>query len=327
ALLFPFVSGIASYQETTVLHNQGTQHLTFGSAVGSVVELAPVLGLLLLPLAVGLLRRTDAERRPAGQWEMIPVALAMAGLAAALMFAAFFGTSIWPGNVWDFNGLGPLTIGGAKPAFFPLWAFVLLEALVVIVAVVLLGWRRRLWTPRVLGRSGTFLVLLALAHLPPMALASPLDRYYIPVAAVLAPFVAAHVSRAEAPGRGASAARIWVIAILVAGLGLFVVGLQDYLAWQAARAQAQDRAYAIAGAAGVDAGYDANGSGLAIPRYEQTGQLVDPVHLAGLHPPLALHFAPPDDPRPGVAYSSAAPGKIVIVCIEAQDSCPLTARR
>ncbi|GEM_PF-3300773 len=326
ALVFPFVSAISSDQMTTILHNQGKQHLTLGAAVGSVVELGPMLGLLLLPLVLGLRRRTEAERRAAGRWELIPLALAMAGLAAAVMFAAYFGNSIWPGNVWGFSGLGMLTIGGDKPAIFTLWAFVLLEVFCVIVFVVLLGWRSRLWTPRLLGWSGTFLVLLALAHLPPMALASPLDRYYIPVAAALAPFVAAQVSRAEAPGHGATAARVWAIATLAAGLGFFVVGQQDYLAWQGARAQAQARAYAIAGAAGVDAGYEANGSDVAIPRYGQTGELVDPVHL-GLHPPLGLRFAPPGDPRPGAGYSSLAPGKIVIVCLGAQDSCPLTARR
>jgi len=232
ALVFPFVSAISSDQMTTILHNQGKQHLTLGAAVGSVVELGPMLGLLLLPLVLGLRRRTEAERRAAGRWELIPLALAMAGLAAAVMFAAYFGNSIWPGNVWGFSGLGMLTIGGDKPAIFTLWAFVLLEVFCVIVFVVLLGWRSRLWTPRLLGWSGTFLVLLALAHLPPMALASPLDRYYIPVAAALAPFVAAQVSRAEAPGHGATAARVWAIATLAAGLGFFVVGQQDYLAWR-----------------------------------------------------------------------------------------------
>jgi hypothetical protein len=315
ALLFPFVSGIASDTETQVLHNQGTQHLSLGSAVGSALELAPMLGLLLLPLAVGLLRRPNTERLPAGRWELIPLILAIAGLVAAAMFAAFFGFSIWPGDVWDFYGRGPLTLGGAKPAIFGLWAFLLLEALVVIVFLVLLGWRRRLWAPRALGSSGTFLVLLALAHLVPMALTAPVDRYYIPVAAVLAPFLAAQVSRVEAPGWGMAAARVWPIATLAAGLGLFVAEQQDYLAWQTARAQAQARAYAMVGPAGVDAGYEANGPGLAIPRYEQTGELVDPVHLTGLDPSLALRFASLGDPRPGVDYSSLASGKIVIVCV------------
>ncbi len=324
ALAFPFLSGMSSHQMTTVFHNQGTQHLTLSSAVGSVIELGPMLGLLLLPLALALPRRTEAERRPAGRWEPIPLALAIAGLAAPVIFTAYFG-SIWLGDVWGFKGLGPLTIGGEKPAIFTLWAFVLLEVFVVIVFVVLLGWRSRLWTPRVLGSGGTFLALLALAHLPPMALATPLDRYYIPVAAVLAPYVAAQVSRAEAPGHGAIAARVWAITSLAAGLGFFVVGQQDYLAWQAARAQAQARAYAIAGAAGVDAGYEANGSNVAIPRYEQIGELVDALHLAGLDPPLALRFAPPGDPRPGVGYSSLAPGKIVIVCLKPPPACPLPA--
>jgi hypothetical protein len=148
-----------------------------------------------------------------------------------------------------------------------------------------------------------------------MAFTRPLDRYYIPVAAVLAPFVAAQVSRAETPSRGVGVARVWVIASLAAGLGLFVAGQQDYLAWQSARAQAQARAYAIAGPAGVDAGYDANGPGVVIPRYEQTGELVDPAHLAGLNPSLALRFASPGDLRPGFGYASLASGKIVIACV------------
>jgi hypothetical protein len=326
AVAFPFLSGISSHQMTTVFHNQGTQHLTIASAVGSVIELGPMLGLLLLPLAPGLLRRTEAEKHPAARWESIPLALAIAGLAAPVIFTANFG-SIWLGDIWGLHGLGAQTIGGEKPAIFATWVFVLLEGLAVVVFVMLLAWRSRLWTPRVMGSSGAFLALLALAHLPPMALATPLDRYYIPVAAVLAPYIAAQVSRAEAPGRRAIVARVWVIAGLALGLGFFAAGQQDYLAWQVARAEAQSRAYAIAGPAAVDAGYEANGSGLAIPRYEQSGELIDPQHLPGLNPLLALRFAAPGDPRPGAGYSSLAPGKIVIVCLQPPSVCPLAAGR
>jgi carbamoylphosphate synthase small subunit len=65
----------------------------------------------------------------------------------------------------------------------------------------------------------------------------------------------------------------------------------------------------------VDAGYEANAIYLVIPAVARTGQVpagVDPSDLHLLHPSLVLTFAGPGDPRPGAAYQSLAPGRIVI---------------
>jgi len=134
------------------------------------------------------------------------------------------------------------------------------------------------------------------------------DRYYFPVIAPLIPLVAALAARANHQG----AARAWATAAIAAGLTLYVVGEQDYVAWQVARDRAAQLAYQLASPDQVQAGFEANAAYVELPSYERTGRADFFAILGPTHPQVTLLFARAGDPRPGVSYSSLAPGRIVL---------------
>jgi hypothetical protein len=282
-----------------------------GHVAGVLAVLPPMLGLVLLPLAPALLRRPEPERRRAGRVEMVPVALAVVGLAAGLVFTFWFGTDVFPGGDFGPVALGPVFLGGAKPPLLPPWLFYALEAAVTAAYLVLLVRRRRLWNPRLLGPAPTALLVLALTQLVFIPVTVPTDRYYLAVAAPLAPLLAAGISgRRPRPAMAAAA-----LALVAAGVAMYLAGEADHQAWRAAQHDAALRAYAQAAPASVDAGYEENAEGVAIPAYEATGELPpgwDPITVRPPSPALDLVFAPTGDPRPGVGYGGPAPGRIVI---------------
>jgi hypothetical protein len=91
---------------------------------------------------------------------------------------------------------------------------------------------------------------------------------------------------------------------------LYTVGEQDFVAWEQARDGAAQMAYAQASVDDVGAGFEETAVRIWIPAMDAPG--------AGLpravrdHPRWVLVTAAPDDPRPGVAYNSISPGKVVI---------------
>jgi hypothetical protein len=97
---------------------------------------------------------------------------------------------------------------------------------------------------------------------------------------------------------------------------------QDYQAWQAARYQAALVAYQLAPPDKVQAGYAANAVYVEVPVYERTGHVTGALRAPGQrdvtiegphHPRVELQYSGRNDPRPGVSYSSAALGRIVII--------------
>ena len=134
------------------------------------------------------------------------------------------------------------------------------------------------------------------------------DRYFFAVAGPLIPVVAALAARANYQ----RAARTWAAAAIAAGLLLYVVGEQDYLAWQAARDRAARLAYQTTPPNQVQAGFEANAVYVELPAYERTGHADLFAILGPVRPRITLLFAPPNDPRPGVSYWSLAPGRIVL---------------
>jgi hypothetical protein len=144
------------------------------------------------------------------------------------------------------------------------------------------------------GRRGTLLVALAASQLVPLFLLYPglHDRYYLPVVAPLVPLLATLAARTRHP----CLAGTWALVVLVCGLGLYVLGQQDYEAWQVAADRAARLAYQTAAPPEVQAGYEANGVYVEIPVYEQTSHLVRPELLA------RLWYASSNDPRPGFDY-------------------------
>jgi len=62
----------------------------------------------------------------------------------------------------------------------------------------------------------------------------------------------------------------------------------------------------------VMAGFEANGVYVSLPDYERTGHYDRFAVTGPAHPAITLMFAPASDPRPGVAYWSIAPGRIIL---------------
>jgi hypothetical protein len=308
ALGAPFALHLASNTMTNVSTGRGTLHIAVAPLVGGAVELAPLLGLVFLPLAPALVLSPRAPGRHRS--ELVAVGVGVAGLTAAAVFAFHFGTMIFPGNVFGNWGLGPLHLPGDKPPLIPLPIFLVLELLTCMSLAVLLLQRRADWSLPALSLNDRFLVLLALSHIAPMAVTAPLDRYYLPVFALLAPLLA----RMAQPRRAAKFAAAAALFLVGLGVAYYASGEQDYQAWQEARHKTADVAYRGADPLKVAAGYEEVGVRIVLPAYEASGRIVmDPVNFVPAKPDVLLVFAPADDPRPGVRYQSLAPGKVVIV--------------
>ncbi len=275
-------------------------------AVGNVVSLPLMLGVLLLPFAVGMLRRSSEEEHKLGRAEMIPVAIAFAGLVGAAKLIALHG-SFLPGLTLGPWGLGPPTVDGTKVELFPVAVLLPFELLALAGAVVILIWRRRAWNPRLLGTAGTMLAVFSISQfLPLLGYGGFFDRYFVPVAAPLIPLLAAMVSASDIRPRVSAA---WAVGLLCLGVVAYIVGQQDYDSWQTARDAAARIAYGQVPASEVDAGYEETAQKIWVPAANDPKLPSD----VDKNPMIFLAFAGPDDPRPGVSYSSLAPGRIVIL--------------
>jgi hypothetical protein len=284
-----------------------------------LASLGSMLGLFLLPFGAAILYQpADALREPRRWLWLVPVALAVVALVGSeLAFAS--GASIFPGNIFTPAGFSP-TLGGAKPPVFPVPLFALLSVAVLGNIYVLLIHRRGVWTSRQLPTGQLFVVLAAGSQFLFLFVLHRqiYDRYYLPVVALLIPLVAAWASRNTRPHLAAG----WAVAVLAVSLGAYLIGQQDYVAWQGARDLAAQQAYKLAAPGEVNAGYEANGTYVVIPTYERTGVMLEnlavsrrPAGFASLgpdNPAIVLRFAPADDPRPGVSYRSLSSGRIVL---------------
>jgi hypothetical protein len=277
----------------------------------AVFPLPAMLGLALIPFLAALAFRPAAPGRESW-WSVASAGLGVVGVIGCLADLSQFGMT-FPGNVLSPLGFTAI-LPGSKPPIFPGPVFRALEIAAVTSFVALFILRRRWWTPRALGGDALLLVLLsAFQFLPLMAVEwFVYDRYFLPVIAPLIPVIAAVAARAHHQG----AARTWAAAAIAAGLTLYVVGEQDYLAWQSARDRAALLAYQTASPDQVQAGFEANAVYVELPRYERTGRADLFAVLGPAHPDITLVFAPAADPRrgvslrPGVSYSSLAPGRI-----------------
>ena len=279
-------------------------HFQTDALLTPFVHLPLLAGYLLLPLAGGLLIRWNTR------------AYVMAAAGAALLVLALGFVTWLPGNIWTFVGPAP-TLPGGKSAPVPLTVQVVIVGLAAITFWLLWVASSADWIkpvapdPRLL-----FLVLTAglqLVLLLPNTVTF-YDRYYLPVVAPLIPMICA-----LAQTRGRPGAAWFATAACAALLVLSLVYQQDYQSWQSSRDQAARLAFLCAAPSRVNAGYEANAVYTEVPTYEATGRSL-PARLVGrdvtvfgpANPALWLEFAGPDDKRPGVAYASVAPGKIVI---------------
>jgi hypothetical protein len=284
----------------------------------AIFPLPAMLGLALIPFGAALAFRPKAHTLPSSGgrgkngesvWSLAWAGLGIVGAIGCLVDLAQFGMT-FPGNVLSPIGFTAI-LSGSKPPIFPAPIFRALEIAAVTTFVLLFVLRRRSWTPRLLGPDALFLVLVSASQFLPL-LAVQLfiyDRYFFPVAAPLIPVIAALAARANYQG----AAKTWAAAAIAAGLVLYGVGEQDYLAWQSARDRAARLAYEMASPDQVQAGFEANAAYVELPAYERTGRADFFAILGPAHPGITLLFAPAADPRPGVSYSSLASGRIVLV--------------
>ena len=282
----------------------GPSQLNIGHAI---FPLPAMLGLALIPFGAALAFRPAAPGRESG-WSLAWAGLGVVGAIGCLVDLAQFGMT-FPGNVLSPLGFTAI-LSGSKPPIFPGPVFRALEIAAVATFVLLFLLRRRWWTPRALGPDAFLLVLISASQFLPL-LAVQLfiyDRYFFPVIAPLVPVIAAVAARAHHQG----AARAWATAAIAGGLLLYVIGEQDYLAWQAARDRAALLAYRSAPPGQVQAGFEANAVYVELPTYERTGHADLFAILGPAHPQITLLFASAVDPRPGVSYSSLAPGRIVL---------------
>jgi hypothetical protein len=288
--------------------------LNAGPRIADLLYLPGMVGLGLLPFGAGLWTAFGAGWKRRGQ--LVFTYLLLQGLLFAVG-----GLNIFPGNVFVPRSLNWTYLGLvlSKPQIFPIWAFIPLEAAAV-AAVVGMIWRHRLWQPGSRQPASWLLLLLALTQFLPTLLVIyvGIDRYYLPVIAPLVPLAAVAASRTLRPGLALGYAAL----AIVAGLSFYAVGEQDYEAWQQARDQAARLAYQQVDPLQVNAGYEANAVYGEIPYYDRTGQDLSNLGVTGAydfsldgpqHPALRLEFAPYDDPRPGVSYTSLASGRVVIV--------------
>lgn len=288
----------------------------------AIFPLPAMLGLALIPFLVALALRPAAPILPSparggGQnrllgresgWSLISAGLGIVGAIGCVVDLLQFGMT-FPGNVFSTLGFAAI-LSGSKPPIFPGPVFRAIEIAAVTTFVLLFVLRRRWWAPHAHPPDALLLVIVSvLQFLPLLAVQWFIyDRYYFPVIAPLIPLVAAAAARASRQ----RAAKAWATAAVAAGLTLYVVGQQDYVAWQVARDRAAHLAYQTTSPDQVQAGFEANAVYVELPSYARTGRADFFAILGPAHPRLSLEFAPAGDPRPGVPYGSLAPGKIVL---------------
>lgn len=302
ALALPFGLGIAT--PNMRIGGGGPMAPSPVRLLEAVLRIPLIAGLGFVPFLVGLLSKRQA--RPG-----FGTLLAGAWIAAALVFFHSFADD----NAWTPSGLNPVTLASNKPRLFD--QVVPAAGILGVATFFVLFLRRRTdWAGVVRRPEGVFLLVLALLQLLPVLQLRMQFRYFLPCLALLVPVVAALATTPRYPRAAAG----WAVAVLLIGVGVYAAGEQDYQAWQVARDRAARQAFAIAQPAQVDAGYEVAAVYVEIPMYDATGLLPGPVGdflqpslIRVNEPRVTLFITGPDDSRPGVAYNSLAPGKVVII--------------
>lgn len=272
----------------------------------------PALGFLCLPL-LAVSPSTGKSGTATRRIVVYGAMVILVGLIAAAIQRVVF--NVIPGDYLGPSGLGPAQIAGIKPIVF--------HPLLLLLLLVLAGFAawaeavtvaRRLPFP--MKAPAVILVAFAGSQALAFAVSGISDRYYLPVAVPLVILIAGRIGTMVS--RAGTLRAATVLALLVGWL--YLPGEQDYVAWQGARLSAAQLAYSISSPSRVDAGYEMNGLYWELPIYDSTGTLPprDPESQyshAFIGPPCIdwkIYVVRPTDPRPGFAYSSVAPGKVIV---------------
>ena len=310
SVVLPVLTGLSTASFASI-----AGHVILQAPASATTELPALLGLVAAPLTLALLWRPAGETRPRSRWRLVPLAIAVVGLASGLAWTTYLHAGFFAGGGYlNSCGLGPELLQGSKPCLWPSPLFALVEGVAVVAYMVLLVWRSGVWLPARLGAAGSMLALAGLTQLAPALTVGTFDRYYLPLLAPIIPIVAAAIVLPARARRGRVAV-LWAATWLVAGLAIYAVGMADYESWQSARDVAAHQAYRLARPDQVDGGWEANGGYAALPAYES--HRIDVAKIEDLlRPPAAtymLAFAPASSTLPGVTYDSLAPGRIVII--------------
>jgi len=274
-------------------------------------SLAPFM---LIPLAPGLLYLPKAQRR-LSILQLVPLAIAGAGILAAWRPVLQGVGDLFPGNYLLGWTLGPPSLPGLypmvvsfKPPIFPAPLFHGIEIAATATLVLLFAYRSLAWHPRHLGPIGVVLVFFAVVQLGAIVYygGAVFDRFFLEVIPPLVPLVAAMAPA----GARAYLAKAVTVLLLLAGLALYAVGEQDYEAWQVARDQVANLAYRHYPAYRVNAGFEETARHVWIPATDNPGAHLE--RALARNPAVYIVWALPGDPRVGVRYQSAAPGKVVL---------------
>jgi hypothetical protein len=323
AALLPVITGVAPPTQANRVLN--ILHVSPARAALPLVYFPAMLGLVMMPFAGAIvfaakMPKPIATHRRADRLLLLGLTVVVAaGLADGVFTLLHQGQGFFPGNVWMPQGFTPI-LDGSKVSPFPLPVFVLVELLAAATFTILLLLRRDLWRIHDLGPSHVLLLAVSASQLLPLVLLQTtlFDRYYLPVLAPLLPLAAWRATSTR--WRPAAA---WAIGCLLLGVGLYIVGEQDYQAWQAARSAAAALAFRQYPTTSVDAGYEANALAVEIPSYEASGTILgglarsafdpDYAQFGPLHPIVRLEYAAIGDRRPGVDYHAlTSSGRIVL---------------
>ena len=312
AIAIPTLTGLSSVaQNSRLASTLSFQPLFF---LVDLVLLPGVLGFGLILFLPGLLLGTGTK---GAVGRGAPIWILLVALVEGWLFAKLGG--IFPGNLFTPIGFSPEGSLQGRPLLFASTLSLGLEAM-AIATMLLFIWRWRGWWPSSANRSPATLLLLAATQFLPLGFVpyEALDRYYIPMVLMLVPLAARVASQSTRPVLAGGLA----LALAAMGVGIYVVGEQDYQAWQVARNQAACLAYQYAPPTEVNAYYEANAVYGEIPYYEKTGKILGGLVSVGnsafslngpKDPLIQLVFARPNDPRPGYNYSSLTSGKVVLV--------------
>ena len=295
----------------TAIGNTSPHYKSFAFSVAFslyiLAGLCPILGLVSLPFVSALLRRPPEDRLRS--WAgVVTVPVAMIGVVVGLVAVMPHLKSVFPGDHVAVSGIGPASL--SKPDLLPGPLFVAFELFVIVSFLVVLIWRRRDWSPKRLGPEAWFLVLTAVIQLSLIFLEGLVfDRYYLAVLLPLMPLFAVWASNRVSDTRSSRWFAVGACLVLVLYFG---VGQQDYMAWSNARDRAATIAFSqVASPADVAAGVEEDEEHVWIPAADQPAANLP--RAVSAHPKIGLVTVGPSDPRPGIAYSSVAPGKVVLV--------------
>lgn len=277
-----------------------------------LLVLPDMLGWFATPFLLVLARRPPARR-------LWPLVVALVLLTALVTWWSVFEQGLWYVK-WSGGGVGPGTMGGAKPHIARLFTYVRWYDLAMPPLLGVLLWQAAPRGLAALGGTSWLLLAASASQLVPMVQTGPVDRYFLVVAAPLLPVLALHATRLDP----ALASRLGALLLALANLGAWAVAEQDYLAWQAAAERVARSVYAQVPPLDVAAEYELNANYAAVPYYDRTGRYAETApgraSLADLtvflefgpsDPRVRLCFAGRGDPRPGADYFSLAPGRIV----------------